>query len=213
MWKPILIILVIFAVLGYGYIYLNKPTVSGTDPSAIVTNSRPLQSSLVHGQPINVVIGDLDVSLQPVARYKISAMVLGKKRYVDGWEGKLAPYDIVLGWRKASILENVENLPIIQSVRHYQFTVSPATNMTSAYINKHTSNNHIIPATKNVQKAIQSIKIFDKVTLDGYLVDMTGIFKSNKINWYTSKTRNDTGASASEIFYVKSVKIGENVYK
>ncbi|OPX30042.1 MAG: hypothetical protein B1H06_00470 [Candidatus Cloacimonas sp. 4484_143] len=77
----------------------------------------------------------------------------------------------------------------------------------------HTSNNHIIPATKNVLKAIKSIKIYDKITLDGYLVDMTGIFKSNKINWYTSKTRNDTGASASEIFYVKSVKIGENVYK
>ena len=213
MWKPILIILVIFAVLGYGYIYLNKPTVSSTDLSAIVTNSRPLQSSLVHGLPINVVIGDLDVSLEPVARYKISAMLLEKKRYVDGWAGKLVPYDIVLGWRDASVLENVENLPITQSVRHYQFTVSPATNMTSNYIDNHTSNNHIIPATKNVLKAIKSIKIYDKITLDGYLVDITGIFKSEKINWLTSKTRNDTGVKASEIIYVKSVKIGENIYK
>jgi hypothetical protein len=213
MWKPVLIILVIFAILGYGYIFLNKPTISGNDPSAIVTSSRPLQSTLVHGVPINIVIGDLDVSLQPVARYKISAMLLAKKRYVDGWAGKLTPYDIVLGWRNAGILENTENLPITQSVRHYQFTVSPSTNMTSTYISKHTSNNHIIPATKNVLKAIKSIKIYDKITLDGYLVNMSGIFKSNKINWLTSKTRNDTGAKASEIFYVKSVKIGKNIYK
>lgn len=213
MWKPILIILIIFAVLGYGYKYITKPDVTDTESSALVTNSKPLQSTIVHSKAIPLVIGDLVVTLQPAAKYNITARLLAKKRYVDGWVGKLAPYDFVLGWRKAAILENVENMPITQSVRWYQFIVSPATNMTSSYIDKHTSNNHMIPATKNVRKAIQLLKVYNEVKLEGYLVNVQGSFKSNSIQWLTSTSRNDTGNTSSEIFYVTSVRIGENVYK
>ena len=213
MWKPILIILIIFAVLGFGYKYLTKPSVTDIESSALVTDSKPLQSTIVHSKDIPLVMGDLDVTLKPKARYKITAMLLSKKRYVDGWVGKLAPYDFILGWRKAAVLENVKNLPITQSVRWYQFIVSPATNMTSSYISTHTSNNHIIPATKNIRKAIQMIKVYDKVKLDGYLVNVQGTAKSGNIRWLTSTSRIDTGNTSSEIFYVTCVRIGDNVYK
>lgn len=213
MWKPILIIIVLFAALGYGYRYFTTPVVSDKDPSAVVTDTKPLQSSLLKPQNYELDFGNLKVTLQVVARYKISAKLLAKKRYVDGWAGKLVPYDLVLGWKQAAIQNNVENLPISQSVRWYQYMVSPASNMTSAYIATHTSNNHIIPATKNIQKAIRSLKVYDELTLEGYLVDMTGHFKANRINWFTSTSRDDTGSTAGELFYVTSVKVGDKVYK
>ncbi len=62
-------------------------------------------------------------------------------------------------------------------------------------MNSHLSNNHIIHATENVKKAVETMKVGDKVVLK------------------TSVTRTDDSDGACEVFYVKSVRIGNKIYE
>jgi len=83
------------------------------------------------------------------------------------------------------------------------------------YIDSHVSHNHIIPANENIMSALLSVKIHDKVRLDGYLTD---IITTKGITMFTSLSRTDSdntsrGNGACEIFYVTGIQIGNKYYK
>ena len=64
------------------------------------------------------------------------------------------------------------------------------------------SNNHIIASDNKVLKEIKSIKRFDVVELDGYLVDVS---RKDGWHWQTSLTREDTNGGSCEVFWVNSI--------
>ena len=39
-------------------------------------------------------------TIKPVAEYKLSGMVVGKKSYSDDWDGKISPVDLAVVWGK-----------------------------------------------------------------------------------------------------------------
>ncbi|MDO9578771.1 MAG: hypothetical protein Q7J16_12885 [Candidatus Cloacimonadales bacterium] len=213
MWRPILIILVIFAVLYGAYWYMNKPEITEIDSSFINTEKVPFQS--VVGRPFSkpLQVGSLDVSLSSRANYSISARILSKRKYVTGWESKISSWDYVLGWGDAAKINKIENLHIRQTVRWYSYKVASNIPMAGQYIATHTSNHHLIPKTENVRKAMLFLKKFDVVQMEGFLVDVHGNYKGRTVNWLTSMRRDDTGREACEIFLVESVKIGDRIYK
>lgn len=84
------------------------------------------------------------------------------------------------------------------------------------YVSSHISHTHMIPATANVMKALNSIKKGDIVKLDGYLVDI--YTDKTKLIAKTSLSRTDRdstsrGSGACEDMYVKQVQIGNKIYK
>lgn len=213
MWRPILIIILIFAALYGAYLYLNKPVITVYDPSLINTEKVPFQP--VVGRPFSkpIKVGDTSVSLSPIAHYSISARILSKRKYVRGWESKISQWDYVLGWGDAAKMDKIMNLNIRQAVRWYSFKSAANIPMSGPYIASHTSNHHIIPNTENVRKALLFLKKFDVVQMEGYLVDVHGTNGGKNVNWLTSISREDTGDGACEIFLVESVKIGDRIYK
>ncbi|MFC1898524.1 hypothetical protein ACFLYJ_03020 [Candidatus Cloacimonadota bacterium] len=213
MWRPILVIIIIFAALYGGYYFMNKPEITEIDDTPINPDKEPYQSYVTRPFAKPFQKGNLNLSLSPQANYSISARLLSKRRYVRGWEAKLSEWDFVLGWGEASKLDKIENLKIRQSVRWYSFKISADVPMPGPYISTHTSNHHIIPNSENVRRALLFLKKFDVVQLKGYLVNVHGKDNDKQVNWITSKTRKDTGDGACEIFLVESVKIGENIYK
>ncbi|MCF7792730.1 MAG: hypothetical protein K9N09_01440 [Candidatus Cloacimonetes bacterium] len=213
MWRPLLIILLIFAVLAGLYYYYNKPEITENSEEQINANKTPRQSALFRPKSIAYKTGLLDLMISPMARYSISARILSKRRYVRGWQSEISPWDIVFGWGDAAKMISVENLGIKQAVRHYSFRVAADIPMTGEYIRTHTSNNHIIPANDNIRKAILFLSKYDIVKMEGYLVNVNGKKGHQNVSWISSLSRNDSGRGSVEVFYVDSVQKGNKIYK
>jgi hypothetical protein len=63
------------------------------------------------------------------------------------------------------------------------------------------ANEHCIPATPEIKKALLKIKKYDLVTIKGYLVSA----KKKNWSWVSSLTRRDTGANSCELIWVTEV--------
>lgn len=84
------------------------------------------------------------------------------------------------------------------------------------YVSSHISHTHMIPANKNIMKALSAIKKNDIVKLDGYLVDI--YTDKTETVAKTSMSRTDTdptsrGYGSCEVMYVMQVQIGNNIYR
>ena len=142
--------------------------------------------------------------ITPRARYRIQAVVLSKRKYwANGEEDALAPYDLALGWGPMSDATVINALKISQDGRWYNYSWNNFPPIEVKNIICHSSNNHIIAATKDILKQIKSLKRFDVVILEGYLVDVS---KPDGWNWRTSLRRDDTLGGSCEIFWVDMVK-------
>ncbi len=100
-----------------------------------------------------------------------------------------------------------------QSDRWYFFEYRHETPFTTSYIINHSSNNHIIPATENIRKAVKTVKAGQKIILDGFLINLKGTYRGQNVWWNTSLSRSDTGDNSCELFYVSKVRIGNEVYE
>ena len=63
---------------------------------------------------------------------------------------------------------------------------------------------HIIPADEMIEDDIKDIREGQIVELSGYLVRADG---NNGWRWISSLTRDDTGARACELFYVRRARM------
>ena len=207
----VLFLVVVIAVLGY--YYLHRPVVSAEDYTSIETLQDPQQYRLFDFRNFTVNSKGLDATIKTIAKYKISAVILSKKRYATEWTSKISPLDLALGWGKVSEPENYEHINVRQTMRWYQYKTDRKCEVTLHYISQHSSNHHIIPANDNIRNAILFAKKHDKIYLEGYLVNVSGKYRNGNVHWRSSLTRTDTGKGSCEILYVTSVKLGTNIYR
>jgi hypothetical protein len=191
----------------------SKPEPTAVEHGEIDTSQNPIQAPANPEDIITLEIEDGVFELKPKAKYKASVMVMSKKSYSHGWPGKIAPIDLALAWGKLTEPQYDKHIDYSQSDRWYYFQYDSESPLTGGYIGDHSANNHIIPATENVRKALKSIKKKQKVVLEGYLVYLKGTYKGGEVFWNTSLTRKDHGDNACELFFVEKVRIGNNVYQ
>ena len=204
-------LIIVLAVLGY--FYMVRLVISAEDRTSIEPLQDPQQYSLFDYRVFPVNLKNLDATIKPVAKYKISAVILRKKQYATEWTSKVSPFDLALGWGEVSKPENFKHIKVKQTMRWYQYKIDSECTITPYYISTHSSNHHIIPANDNIRNAILFAKKHDKIYLEGYLVNVSGKYKNRNVYWRTSQTRNDTGNNSCEIMYVTSVKLGTNIYR
>lgn len=101
-----------------------------------------------------------------------------------------------------------------QSGRYYTFGYQAGAPVNGHYVQNHTSNNHLIPANKNILRALSRAKKGREISLEGYLVDVTAT-KNGRVagTWQTSRTREDRGFGACELIYVTKLRLGDEVYE
>lgn len=143
-----------------------------------------------------------------VANYKITAVVLGKKRYKNTYANrytvKYSDYDLALGWDEMLLPENYEKIDITQGGRWYGWKINKKLNLTTNQISQMTSNHHIVPENIKIKKQIEKIKVGDYIEAKGYLIN---IQNKEGFKWISSTTNKDTGNGACEIFYITEIKI------
>ena len=81
------------------------------------------------------------------------------------------------------------------------------------------SHTHIVPANRNIMAALLNINTWDKVELEGYLINMRYVSHNIEYTSKSSMSRDDTapygdnGNGSCEQMYVTRVKIGHFVYE
>ncbi|TVQ68348.1 MAG: hypothetical protein EA363_11415, partial [Balneolaceae bacterium] len=66
------------------------------------------------------------------------------------------------------------------------------------------ANMHMIPATREIERALKRVRKGDLVRFNGKLVNVEG---PGGFRWRTSTTRTDTGNGACELVFVESFEI------
>lgn len=213
--KVINIILILLIALGIYSIYneINGPRTSSVDGQLIDLRKDPIQTSLEGQNKIYLNRNGVKVELIPLAKYSISAKVKSKENYYVGWGSKISPEDFALAWGNLNDIGIDKFISYSQNNRWYYFRYNEDCPVDEAYISKHSSNNHIIPADDNVLKAVKKVKKGDTVKLQGYLVNVEYQHNGEILSWNSSVSREDTGDGACEVFYVNEVRIGNRVYK
>ncbi len=173
----------------------------------------PFQRNLSGEDKIHKQIKGLDVDITLKAEYKISAMVMSKKKYSDDWTSYLSKYDLALAWGKIPDPEIRKHIKFRQSGRWFHFRIDDTSVVSVDYVYKHSANTHVLHATDNLKNAFRTIKKHQIITLEGYLVWVDGKYKGGNVWWHSSLTRNDKGDGSCEIFYVTKVRIGDDVYE
>ena len=144
-----------------------------------------------------------DYTIQPLASFDIKARVLAREDYSFGRESDLSPMDLALGWGPMSDETVLDEMEITQSGRWYRWSVEELP-IPRRDIETNSANMHLIPATRQVEKAIDKVKKGHVVDIRGYLVKISA---SDGWRWQSSLTRQDTGANACELIWVEQFEI------
>ena len=194
MWRWLFIVVVIFI----GWRYCSPDTIHYAAPDEVIDKA-PLQAEVADLLPIPFD----DYAIQPMAEFTLEARVLAREDYWLGREADLSPTDLVLGWGEMADPQVVKQINIRQSGRWYFWQVEsfpiPRRN-----IETQSANMHLIPANDEVARTLKQIRPGQLVTLQGYLVNVNA---DDGWRWRSSLTREDTGANACELIYVKQLKI------
>jgi hypothetical protein len=150
------------------------------------------------------------VTLQPLYSFEVSAKTASAERYWIDDGAFLVPVDLALIWGKLPD-EPYKSLVSYGQMARFYFWRTPTTEgVDLGYIQSHSSNMHLIPATTNVRNALLSIDEGDAVRLRGLLVDAA---RSDGFTWKSSTSRGDEGAGACELVWVEEAQIEGKVYR
>ncbi len=200
-------------ILVIAFLGCDRPRPTAVELDKIDVSLDPFQTPCPSEEPILQNMKNGSFILTPMANYKVNGLVISREYYSDDWDGMISPVDLLIVWGKLTEREYSRHINFTQGGRWYHYKWKEASPVDPAYIATHSSNNHIIPASRNIYRAIKQIKKKAPVVLEGYLVNLRGMFKGRPVSWNTSLSRTDTGNGSCEIFYVSKVRINTKVYE
>ena len=191
----------------------DRPTLTEVELDKIDTSQNPIQKSYKSDEPIIKEFKNGQFTIIPLAEYKISGVVVSKETYSSDWDGEVSPIDLAIAWGKLAEPENNRNITYSQGYRWYHYQWRKGSPVDHSYVISHSSNNHIIPANENIDRAIKTIKRNDRVFLKGFLVNLKGTHKGQTVTWNTSLSRTDIDNGSCELLYVSHVRIETKVFE
>jgi hypothetical protein len=149
-------------------------------------------------------VGRDSFHLSPVRAYSITGRLIAKKYYGGNDPFALiAPFDLGIAWGKLIEPQYHKHMRYSQWDRWLSYNWSSLPRgITVAYILSHVSNNHIVPANGSVYSACANLRVGQRITITGKLVDIS----SDGFLVSTSRTTTDSGDGACEIIYATQLQ-------
>jgi|GEM_PF-2744728 len=147
--------------------------------------------------------------LRKVATFEAQVLVLSRKDYdlfLKDALSEYAPIDLAVAWGEAARLDVRKKVRVWQRDR-YSFWHADREAWQDDRVSRfgtQSANWHVIPADKNIARAIFRVDEGDVVALRGFLVDIVPLGGGR--GWKTSRTRTDKGGGACEIFLVTEAR-------
>jgi len=171
-----------------------------THPPGVLVADAPLQEPLDVAPP---ALRKGDFTIKPLAKFALTARVLGRADYRWDELARLVPVDLALGWGRMSDSEVLDKVHVSQSGRFYLWQVGQFP-IPESEIVESSANMHLIAADDGIERAIKRTRVGDVVSFDGYLVEVDW---PNGARTVSSLTRSDTGAGACEVVWVENFTI------
>jgi hypothetical protein len=149
------------------------------------------------------------VIVQPRAAFDIAAVVARAEPYSFDSGAFLSPVDLVMTWGRLPEEPYRSRVSYDQWTRYYFWHTHDAS-LDLDYIASHSANMHLIPATRNLARALHHVGHGDRVRIRGLLVDVQ---VDNGFAWHTSMSRLDTGPGACELIWVEELQRGHRLYR
>lgn len=143
-----------------------------------------------------------DLTIEPLAKFEVEAVVLSTRSYDSGREGELSPIDLALGWGPMSEADVLNQLKISQEGRWYYYQFNRPPPIPQAEIAAHSANTHCAPADEFVKDELMALSRHDVVTLSGYLIEARG---PGGYHWRSSTSRTDRKNRACELLWVTKI--------
>ena len=207
----LIFVFIVFICASYFYKDGYK-SISDVNRDVIAT---PVQTPVANQKTINFEKGGFSYTLTTVQDYTITGLVLHTQNY-DAWYSlsrtdKTFSKDICVVWGKTLQSKSYQSLDVTQDSHWCWWNYyKPGLVVNSDEI----SNNHLITSSQSVEKQILSIGGGDQIRIFGKLVNVHASalgqaheFEPQQADWFTSTSRNDSGAGACEIIYVERVDI------
>lgn len=192
--------ILIFCVIALGFLIIRDWDSGPVEhPAGILVAEKPLQGDL---QPSMFMLDDYQLTRK--ASFEIRARVLSKEFYYLNRAADLAPIDLALGWGAMSDSAVLDQIEISQSARWYRTRYEMPPPIPDQQIVASSSNMHMIPARKDIERSLKKLREGDIVLIRGYLVDV-----DHDSGWYwrTSMSRTDTGDGACELVFVEYLSV------
>jgi len=141
--------------------------------------------------------------ITPLQSFSLEARVLSTEHYWFDRGAELSPVDLALGWGPMSDQAILDHIDISQGHRFYFWHVAKFP-IPRRDIETHSANMHMIPATSDIERRLESVRSGEIVRLRGYLVEVQG---QDGFTWRSSLTREDTGAGACELVWVEQLEV------
>jgi hypothetical protein len=204
--KSILLCLLIVLFFSCG------PSPSGRDGSPINFLEPP---SVEKQEPeiIRVTKDGYDITIMQKAAYSVRGIVVGRENYHSGWNALISPADVALCWGKLAENGTYRGLKWSQGNRWYFWHAGDDFGYSDDFVSRHSSNNHLIPATRNLAKAVKSLQEGDTVEMTGHLVDVAAAKKSQNYGWNSSISTTDRGDGSCEVIYLTRLKVHGKIYQ
>lgn len=148
------------------------------------------------------------MTITPRARYEVSAVVASTERYRFDTMAFLSPLDLALLWGELPESAWREKLDYGQGFRAFTWRTEDRS-IDADYVIRHAANTHLIPANRNLERALLAVDAGDAVRLQGLLVDVSG----SGLTWRTSLVRTDHGDHGCEILWVEALEVGGRRYR
>lgn len=150
------------------------------------------------------------VRLTPRASYRITGYAVETSRHLlDDWDFVL-PMDLALAWGPVADPAVLAHMKFHLSGRYVSWWHDGRGGAPDvAAIRNHVSNNHLVPASADVERDLGRIRVGDLVTLRGKLVDVEVADRAGRVvhRSATSLSRDDAGSGACEQVWVESVDV------
>lgn len=159
----------------------------------------PLQEAIKEGIPFDFA----GHRITPLARFAVTARVLGTERYRFDRGADLVPVDLALGWGSMSDSRYLAEIDISQGNRFY-FWRSQTLPLPRETIARQSANMHLIPGDAAMRNRLLGVRVGQTVRFQGKLVEVAG---PDGWRWRSSLSREDTGNGACELVWLEGFEV------
>ncbi len=174
--------------------------------------AEPKQEMLTQPQEAFIIKKEnKSIEVTPIAKYKLYGRVLAIqcKKNKDSFN-EFVPFDIALGWNDFAIRKPFKYIKIVQVGRTSYWIAHSGCRYNCQQIQAMYSNNHIIPANKNIYNGLKNLNKKNILYIEGYLVNIKSNINGNMKGIDTSLSRTDT---KSEIIYATKIITKKGVFQ
>jgi len=203
---------IFFILLTLALISSCGPSPSGNDNSPI-NFLEPPSMEKQDSRIVRLTRDGYDIAITQKADYRVRGIVMSRENYYSGWNSLISPSDVALCWGRLAENGTYKRLKWSQGNRWYFWHADNDFGYNNDFVAQHSSNNHIIPATPNLEKAVKGLKEGNIVEMTGHLVDVAAARKSENYWWNSSVSATDRGDGSCEIIYLTRLKVHGKIFQ